>query len=161
MGENLGATICGVCPILSGNNPKSPTVKRMVEKFENSGSVIDLKHTTCARSGRSETNVEVVRESVAESPDTSIHYYAHQPLFTASSIKIHSFMCNCNLINNFCQQTKYSKKSSLVGSVNNKKSMLIFWTKPSAATKHIFVSMVSIWCTKSAAKSFSTRWFHE
>lgn len=78
-GESLIATIRKVRPIFGRNNVPSPcTVKRLMEKFERTGSVSDVKHTTRARTARSEENVAAVRESVAENPETSIRHRAQE-----------------------------------------------------------------------------------
>lgn len=78
-GESLIATIRKVRPMFGRNNvPNSSTVKRIIEKFESTGSVSDVKHTIRARRGRSEQNITAVRESVAESPETSIRHRAQE-----------------------------------------------------------------------------------
>lgn len=87
-GESLIATIRKVRPIFGRNNvPNSSTVKRIIEKFENTGSVSDVKHTTRARRGRSEQNITAVRESVAESPGTSIRHRAQELDITTATLQ--------------------------------------------------------------------------
>lgn len=71
--KSLVATIRKVRAVFGGNNVPNPsTVKRIVEKFETTGSVIDVKHSTRYRRGRSVQNVSRVRDSVAVNPKTSI-----------------------------------------------------------------------------------------
>lgn len=63
-GESLVATILQVRPIFGRKNvPTSSTVKGIMDKFESTGSFVDIKHMTRARS---ETNWAAGRESVAE-----------------------------------------------------------------------------------------------
>lgn len=45
----------------------------MIEKFQSTGLVVDMKHITRAHSGRSEQEITAV-ESVGESPWTSIRH---------------------------------------------------------------------------------------
>src|SRR5690349_14418587 len=78
-GESLIATIRKVRPLSGRNNvPNSSTVKRIIEKFESTGSVTDVKHKTRARRGRSEQNITAVRESVTDRPETSIRHRAQE-----------------------------------------------------------------------------------
>lgn len=51
-------------------------MKRMAEKFESTGSNVDVKHTTWAPSSRSETNIAGVWKNVDENPESSIRLRA-------------------------------------------------------------------------------------
>lgn len=67
--------------------------KRIIKKFESIGSVFDVKYTTRSRRGRSEQNIRLIRDIVAESPGISIrivykNWTFLQPLFTVFSQKI-------------------------------------------------------------------------
>ena len=46
----------------------SSTVKRLIKKFRETGSISDLRHSGRPSTIRSTQNIEAVRESVAESP---------------------------------------------------------------------------------------------
>ena len=48
------------------------TVKRLIEKFRETGSVEDAKHTGRPKTSRSSVNIEAVRESVGDNPGNSI-----------------------------------------------------------------------------------------
>lgn len=51
----------------------SSTVKRVIEKFRKTGSTDgDAKHFGRPKTNRSDVNIEAVRDSVGESPRTSI-----------------------------------------------------------------------------------------
>lgn len=54
------------------------TVQSIVDKFYRGGSVHDLHRTGRRRTGRSNENIEAVRESVAESPNTSIRHRSQE-----------------------------------------------------------------------------------
>lgn len=46
----------------------SSTVKRLIEKFRETGSVGDAKHTGRPKTSRSNVNIEAVRASVGDNP---------------------------------------------------------------------------------------------
>ncbi|GFS44631.1 52 kDa repressor of the inhibitor of the protein kinase [Nephila pilipes] len=48
----------------------SSTVKRVIEKFKQTGLIDDAKHTGHPKTNRSNVNMEAVPESVGESPGT-------------------------------------------------------------------------------------------
>lgn len=52
--------------------PTELTIRRLVKKFEETGSVQDIKHTQYPRRARSEENIAAVRESVEADPRLSI-----------------------------------------------------------------------------------------
>lgn len=62
-----------VYPLFGSNNvPNSSTEKRIIEKFEGTGSVVDLNHTTRARSGRMSINIAAVPDSGQKSRDFDV-----------------------------------------------------------------------------------------
>jgi transposase len=54
------------------NAPNQSTVQRLVKKFEETGSIVDIKSPGRARARRSLENIAVVRQSVDVSPGKSI-----------------------------------------------------------------------------------------
>ncbi|KAL7631744.1 UNVERIFIED_CONTAM: hypothetical protein RMT77_017953 [Armadillidium vulgare] len=54
------------------NRPNVPTIGKILKKFEQTGSVGDLKRPVHARTARTAENIAAVRDSVAEEP--SIHF---------------------------------------------------------------------------------------
>ena len=54
------------------NRPSESTIRRIVEKFYETGSVLDRERREYSRSGRSEKHIDMVRESVAEGCQISI-----------------------------------------------------------------------------------------
>lgn len=78
-GESFAATVRKLRSIWGHNNaPKESTVKRLMDKFAETGSVSDVKTTTRLRPGRSTENVAAVRDDVAQTPSTSIRHRAQQ-----------------------------------------------------------------------------------
>ncbi|KAF2899280.1 hypothetical protein ILUMI_06898 [Ignelater luminosus] len=78
-GKSLTATIRKLRPILGNQNVTSAsTAKRIIEKFEETGSITDVRPSTCVCPGRSAENITAVRQSVAESPETSIRHRAQE-----------------------------------------------------------------------------------
>lgn len=53
------------------NVPTAPTIRAIVAKFERYGNVRDARRTGRPRSGRSVENIQLVRQSVTASPETS------------------------------------------------------------------------------------------
>lgn len=73
------ATTLEVLPIFGGNNVSNAAiVRRIYEKFERTGLVVDVNHTSQPHSGRSDKNIAAVRESMAKSPDASIRFRAQK-----------------------------------------------------------------------------------
>jgi hypothetical protein len=60
------------------NRPTESTIGRIVKKFQETGSVEDQKSKKYSRSGRSQENIDLVRESVAEDPEMSIRRRSQQ-----------------------------------------------------------------------------------
>lgn len=60
------------------NRPSEHTIRRIVDKFHETGSVLDLPRRRYARSGRSRENIAMVRENVAEDPHTSLSRRSQQ-----------------------------------------------------------------------------------
>jgi hypothetical protein len=60
------------------NAPYQSTVKRMIKKFEETGSIMDSKLPVGHCTGRSLDNIVAVSESVAESPGTSLRHRSQQ-----------------------------------------------------------------------------------
>lgn len=78
-GESLIATIPKVLSIFGRQNvPNSFIVKRIIEKFESTGSVGDVNHMRRARRSRSKQTITAARERVAKSPEMLIRHYAHE-----------------------------------------------------------------------------------
>ena len=65
----------------------SSTVKRLIEKFRETGSVGDAKHTGRPKTSRSNVNIEAVRESVGENPGTSIRHRGQELQISRSSLQ--------------------------------------------------------------------------
>jgi len=63
------------------------TVKRLIEKFRNFGSIGDAKHTGRPKTTCSNVNVEAVRESVAENPRTPIRRREQELQITKISLQ--------------------------------------------------------------------------
>lgn len=71
-GEHYAVTVRKLRTILGYHNaPNESTVRRLIKKFEESGSTQDKKISGRPRSGRSEANVTVVHDSVTVSPRKS------------------------------------------------------------------------------------------
>ena len=86
--ENLAATVRKFYTKYGRNSVlTSSTVKRLIEKFREVGSVRDVKHTGRPKTSCSNVNVEAVRESVAENPRTPIRRYGHELQITRSSLQ--------------------------------------------------------------------------
>jgi len=60
------------------NAPHQSTVKRMIKKFEETGSIMDSKLPVRHCTGQYLDNFATVSESVTESPGTSIHHRSQQ-----------------------------------------------------------------------------------
>jgi hypothetical protein len=60
------------------NAPYQSTVKRMIKKFEETGSIMDSKLPVRHRTVRSVDNIAAVSVSVAESPGTSLRHLSQQ-----------------------------------------------------------------------------------
>lgn len=58
--------------------PNVSTIRRVVKKFEETGSIMDNKNPLRQRTGRSLENIAAVNESVAENPKTSIRHRSQQ-----------------------------------------------------------------------------------
>lgn len=87
-GEHFAATVRQLRTILGHRNaPNESTVRRLVTKFEASGSVENRKSPGRPRSGRSEANVALVRDSVNLSPQKSHRRRAQEMNMTASSMQ--------------------------------------------------------------------------
>ena len=66
-GESFAATVRKLRSIWGHNNaPKESTVKRLMDKFAETGSVSDVKTTTRHRPGRSTENVAAVRPKMSQ-----------------------------------------------------------------------------------------------
>lgn len=130
-GKSLVTTTRKVYPVSSRNNDSSSsTVKTIIEKFENSGS------------GSLETNIASVREIVTE---TSQELVIFNTLYRILTLKISIFMLlKCNWVDILCQQIMCSEESWLIGSLKNKKSIPIMWTKSSKDTRSSFISKSSL-----------------
>lgn len=74
-GESFAATVRKMRTIMGHRNaPNEATVRRLMKKFEQTGSVNDVKTETRVRLGRSTENIAAVRANVEESPTTSIRH---------------------------------------------------------------------------------------
>lgn len=72
-GESYAATVRRLRAILGRNEaPNETTVRRLMLKFNETGSTLNVKSCGRPRSGRSEQNIAVVRQSVAVSPAKSV-----------------------------------------------------------------------------------------
>ena len=61
------ATFCSRCQIHGQHHrPTEGTIRRIVEKFETNGSVVDQPTSVRRRNDRSDENIAAVRESVSE-----------------------------------------------------------------------------------------------
>jgi len=69
------------------NAPYQSTVKRMIKKFEETGSIMDSKLPVRHSTGRSLDNIAAVSESVAESPGTSLRHRSQQLDIPRSSMQ--------------------------------------------------------------------------
>lgn len=58
--------------------PNVSTIRRVINKFEETGSIMDGKSPVRRRTGRSLENIAAVNESVAETPGTSIRHRSQQ-----------------------------------------------------------------------------------
>ncbi|KAL4098417.1 hypothetical protein QTP88_023036 [Uroleucon formosanum] len=78
-GEHYAVTVRKLRTILGYHNaPNESTVRRLIKKFEESGSTQDKKISGRPRSGRSEANVTVVHDSVTVSPRKSCRRRAQE-----------------------------------------------------------------------------------
>jgi len=86
--ENLAATVRTFYAKYGRNSVlTSSTVKRLIEKFREVGSVGDAKHTGRPKTSCSNVNVEAVIESVAENPRTPIRRSRQELQITRSSLQ--------------------------------------------------------------------------
>jgi len=86
--ENLAATLRKIYTKYGRNSVlTSSTVKRLIEKFREVGSVGDAKHTGRPKTSCSNVNVEAVRESVAENPQTPIRRRGQELQIKRSSLQ--------------------------------------------------------------------------
>ncbi|KAK0166333.1 hypothetical protein PV328_004759 [Microctonus aethiopoides] len=69
------------------SNLNSSTVKRLIKKFRETGSISDLKHSGRPSTSRSAQNIDAVRESLAESPGTSIRHRCQELGISRSSLQ--------------------------------------------------------------------------
>jgi len=68
-GEHYVVTVRKLHTILGHHNaPNESTIRRLIRKFEESGSTQNNKISGCPRSGRSDANVVVVHDFVTKSP---------------------------------------------------------------------------------------------
>lgn len=68
------------------NRPNVRTIGKIVQKFEQTGSVGDMKTPVHARTARTAENIAAVRDSVAEEPSTSTRRRAQQLHISRSSL---------------------------------------------------------------------------
>lgn len=124
--------------------PNPSTVKRIIEKFERTGSVSDAKHTTRARKGRSEENIMAVRKSVAENLKTSIRHRAQELNITVATLQriltkdLHLYVYKMQLSQQLLPADHAQRATGLF---SNKKCMLILCTKSFSLMRLIFTSM--------------------
>ena len=60
------------------NVPDESTIRRLIQKFEKTGSVLDIKHSVRCRPVRSQENINAARESVEGNPRTSVRHRSQQ-----------------------------------------------------------------------------------
>ena len=68
------------------DRPNVRTIAKIVEKFEQTGSVEDVRTPVHARTARTAENIAAVRDSVAEEPSTSTRRRAQQLHLSRSSL---------------------------------------------------------------------------
>lgn len=86
--EGLAATVRNFRTKYGRNSDlTSSTVKRLIKKFRETGSISDLRHSGRPSTSRSTQNIEAVRESVAESPGTSIRHRGQELDISRSSLQ--------------------------------------------------------------------------
>ncbi|XP_036185884.1 DDB1- and CUL4-associated factor 16 isoform X2 [Myotis myotis] len=86
--EGLAATVRNFRTKYGRNSDlTSSTVKRLIKKFRETGSISDLKHPGRPSTSRSTQNIEAVRESVAKSPGTSIRRRGQELDISKSSLQ--------------------------------------------------------------------------
>ena len=125
------------------DRPTESAIGKIVMKFQETGSVADVKKPIRARAGRSAENIAAVREDVAESPNTSIRRRAQQLQLSATTLhrilkkdlSLHAY--KIQLSKNLSQQTVvfpigYTKKDKWITS---------FPPKSFSATKPISISV--------------------
>lgn len=66
--------------------PSELAIFNLAKKFERTGSVLDVQHSVRARSARTIENIVAVRDSVAESPETSVRHRAQELHLTPSTL---------------------------------------------------------------------------
>jgi len=78
-GESYAETVHKVRGIFGRQNePYQSTVKRMIKKYEETGSIMDSKLPVPHRTGQSLDNIATVSESVVESPGTLLRHHSQQ-----------------------------------------------------------------------------------
>lgn len=74
-GEVISETLRKIRSVFGRNNtPSRNAVVNLINKFEETGSVIDIATPVRARSGRSVENIAAVRESIEHNPSTSVRH---------------------------------------------------------------------------------------
>lgn len=87
-GESVATTVRKLRTILGHHHaPNESTVRRLIKKFEESGSVADNKSPGRPRSGRSEANVALVRDSVTVSPKKSYRRRAQEMHMSSATMQ--------------------------------------------------------------------------
>ncbi|XP_039301292.1 uncharacterized protein LOC120356416 [Nilaparvata lugens] len=87
-GESYAATVRLLRGTLGRNEaPNESTVRRLMKKFFETGSTVDLKSPGRRRSVRTKQNIALVRDSVAVSPAKSIRRRAQQLRLKCSSVR--------------------------------------------------------------------------
>lgn len=66
--------------------PTEGAIAKIVKKFQETGSVADVKTSSRARLRRSDENIDAVRQSVAENPNTSIRHRAQELSIPATTL---------------------------------------------------------------------------
>lgn len=87
-GESYAATVRKLRNVLGRNEaPNESTVRRLMKKFFETGSTVDLKSPGRRRSGRTDQNIALVCDSVAVSPVKSIRRRSQQLGLRYSSVR--------------------------------------------------------------------------
>lgn len=86
--ESLAATVRNFRTKYGRNsNLTSSTVKRLIKRFKDTGSICDLTHPGRPSTSRSKQNIEAVRDSVVENPETSIRHRSQELNIYSSSLQ--------------------------------------------------------------------------